>query len=351
MRRKPVIILITLALAFASCSMGTHDSITRETMVFSAVASHSNVKGIITTTNYPVDVPFIVEAVHYPEGIAQSAGSSYVSDETISYDAVHGVWRPEGDIFWPANGDVVFYAGSPILHQVRLTPDKGVVADWEINTLEDSHVDLCVAKTTEKCEDHPTVVPIVFSHALSQVCFKARCLQNYSTSQRVDDMVQADVITVVLDSVKVTDVLSKGHFTQSPFGWEVDPVHTAGYTVYSNPQGLELRCDRYDNPVLNYLNTVLMIPQVLSGDARIEEWHHCVVRSSVTNVNTGEIVSDVTYPVSGHSSIPIRLCGEKWNPDYKYTYRIAVGLQSENTVISLAVTDWTETKEIILGDE
>ena len=345
MGKRQAIILISAAVALASCTVNTRYPVAQQRVVFSAVASHT--RGIISTTNYPVTVPFVVEAVHHPAG--SGATNSLMSGLKVEYDYENGWWQTEDELFWPQDGEVVFYAGSPVIPQVSVNPEKGVEADWSIYTLDEAQVDLCIAKTTVRCAEHSALVPIVFNHALTQVCVKARTLRHYSTSQRVDNIVQADIITVVLDSVKITGVISEGHYTQNPQNWVTDPAKTAEYTIYSSQNGLELGCDRYDNPVLNYLNSVLLIPQILPDEARIEEWHHCVVRSSVTDVTTGTIISDVTYSIPGFATLPIRNCCHKWIPDYKYTFRVAVGM--EESTLNLAVTDWIETREIILGDE
>ena len=75
------------------------------------------------------------------------------------------------------------------------------------------------------------------------------------------------------------------------------------------------------------------------------------VRSSVTDLTTGEIISDQTYNIPKTSSRPLTKVCDRWKMDYKYTFRIAVGQEEDDTELTLAVTDWTETKEIILGDE
>lgn len=334
-------LLVSSALALASCTVNISDPAETEAMVFSAVASHST-RGIIATTNYPVDEPFMVEAVH--------SGKPFMSGEKVQYDSAQGIWKTEEDFMWPLNGTIVFYAASPILPQISISPEKGVEADWSITTDAEAETDLCFALAEEPCKSHTAVVPIVFSHALSQICFKARSQRHYSSSQTAGNLIQANVITIILDSVKIGGIISEGHFTQNPYWWETDSSKTADYTIYSDKEGQILRVDRYDNPILSHLKTMLLIPQTLPKSAYIEEWHHGTVRTSITDKSTGNIVKDTTYVIPKHERIPLAKYCEKWVPDYKFTFRIAVGLE-ENTVISTAVTDWTETKEIILGDE
>ena len=74
-----------------------------------------------------------------------------------------------------------------------------------------------------------------------------------------------------------------------------------------------------------------------------------VVRTSITDSNTKEIVSDMTYTVPGNSILSIADVCKEWLMDFKYTFRVSVGV--ENAYMAAAVTDWTETKEIIIGDE
>ena len=86
------------AIALASCSKSIPGPAykAKELMVFSAVASHS-VKSIITTTNYPLDEPFIVEAVHYPDGNTDSADSVFFKHETVRYSFEESLWKSDGE--------------------------------------------------------------------------------------------------------------------------------------------------------------------------------------------------------------------------------------------------------------
>ena len=319
-------------------------------MVFSAVASHS-MKSIITTTNYPLDEPFIVQAVYYPDGNDGSEGEMFMNRETVRYFYEDALWKSDGQYYWPQQGKMVFHAGSPILPQVSISPERGVETDWSIPTEAETETDLCFARTIENCSVHSSMVPMVFNHALSQICFKARTVKNYSSSYTEGNYIQANVIRVVLDSVKIHGIASEGHFTQRPRGWDLNPSVTSDYTVFRSSTGLELKCDRYDNPELNQIGTMLMIPQPLTEDALLEEWHHAEVRTTVTDSNTGEVLQENKYTVPRHSVIPIRNHCERWIMDFKYTLRLSVGINDDKSTLAVAVTDWTETKEIILGDE
>ena len=355
---KELSVISLLALALVSCTRSTAYTPDPDIMQFSAVASHTDASassahqlksGIITTTNYPVDVPFVVEAVLFDPAQGVDSGSSFMSSEKLSYSSEEGKWKPEEEHFWPEKGNLLFYAGSPILPNVSVGVGNGVTADWSIPTEADTQVDLCFAKVIERCESHSTAVPFVFRHALTQVCIKARTLKQYSYSRSENNYIQSNVIKVVLDSVKIGGILSKGHFTQEPAKWVVDNDSAIQYPVFCSESGLELGCNRYDSPVLNELTKMLLLPQTLSPDAAITEWHHIVIRSSITDTTTGEILSDETYTLPKSSVLPLKKICDRWVMDYKYTFRIAVGL--EDSEITVAVTDWTETKEIVLGDE
>ena len=76
-----------MVLVLASCTSNISDPIPQDKMVFSAVASHSVAlqrKSIITTTNYPLDEPFVVEAVHYPNGDESAKGETFMANEPIA---------------------------------------------------------------------------------------------------------------------------------------------------------------------------------------------------------------------------------------------------------------------------
>ena len=234
---------ILLVLALASCVKNTMDPVAPEPMVFSAVASHST-KGIITTTNYPIDEPFVVEAVHYDDDTGFSGGDVFMTRETVQYDMGKGIWKTKDDYFWPLDGKLRFYAGSPVIPEVSVTRENGVTASWDIPSGEYTQTDLCFAEVEENCSSHSASVPIIFSHALSQVCIKARTIKHYSYSRSVDNLIQANIITVVLDSVKIGGIISKGRFTQNPLGWTLDGGQKSEYTVFSSKKGQELGCDR-----------------------------------------------------------------------------------------------------------
>ena len=348
MGKRFAIVLMSLALLMASCTVNTRYPIPGDRIVFSAVASHTETKCIIGTTYYPTDLPFVVEAVHYPEGIENDWDNVYMSGAKVLYDTENAWWQPEDEFLWPREGDVVFYAASPDIPRIHISPEKGVEADWSIHSFEEAQVDLCYAKATESCNMHPALIPIVFDHALTQVCIKVRPLKQYSSVLVSDNLLQTDEITVVLDSVKITGILSEGHFTQEPFKW-VNYTSVSDYTIFNDPAGLILECDNQNAPILTPLKPLLLIPQLLPENARIEEWHHTVVHSRLTDMTDGSIIGDTSYEVPGEASIPIWTCCQKWLADYKYTFRLAVGLE-ESSVLSLAVTDWIETREIILDE-
>ena len=270
--------------------------------------------------------------------------------QKVSFDPQAGVWRPQSDYFWPETGQIVFYAASPDLPNISIDSETGVQADWKIADEADATVDLCFAETTEDCALHPVAVPIVFYHALSQVCFKARTTKEYSYSIKENNSIQANSIKVILDSVRLNGVICAGHFNQKPLSWTYDnPASTADYEVFNSKEGIELPTDRYETPILFVLNNMLLIPQAIPQTAAIEEWHHILIRSTVTDTTTGKISSDITYTIPKYSSIPLAQYCRRLELDQKYTFRLAVGM--DDSRIYLAVTDWTETREIIIGDE
>lgn len=347
--RKRLYILTIAVLALASCMKNIPDAEGNQPMAFSAVASHTT-KGIIATTSYPLDVPFVVESVHIYGDKDGLESASFMKRERISFDSGAGVWRPQIDHFWPETGRILFFAATPDLPDVVIDAENGVQADWKIANEADATVDLCFAETTEDCAVHPVAVPIVFRHALSQVCFKARTTKEYSYSLKENNSIQANSIKVILDSVRLHGFISAGHFTQKPRSWTYDsPEPTADYEVFKSKEGIELITDRYETPVLAVLNTMLFIPQTIPDTATLEEWHHILIRSTVTDTSTGKISSDITYTIPKYSSIPLSQHCRKLEMDQKYTFRLAVGM--DDTKIFTAVTDWTETREIIIGDE
>ena len=346
MDQKLPVILSVMAAALTSCTQIIQQPEAQE-LVFSAVASHS-AKSIISTTNYPLDEPFAVEAVYYPEE-EDATSSIFMARETVQYSSGKAVWKTRNQYYWPKNGTLLFYAGSPIVPQVSVSADKGVEADWTAVTPEQTQTDLCFAKVTERCKAHSSAVPIVFSHALSQICFKARSLANYSSSSQDGQFVQTNEIKILLDSVKLSGLAARGHFTQVPLQWTIDSSHKAEYLVFRSSKGAELGMGSNDTPLLYTLNTLLLLPQSLGKDAQLMEWHRVAVHSSITDTGTGQTVSEQSYTLSQSSVIPLSPYCPNWLMDFKYTFRLALGM--EETEMTTAITDWTEPNEIIIGDE
>lgn len=345
---KRLAVILVFALALASCTMNTRYSMPGDRMVFTAVASHS--RCIIGTTYYPTNIPFVVEAVHYPNGIDNDWENVYFAETTVEYDKENAWWQSEDEFYWPQEGAVVFYAASPAVPQISISPDKGLETDWSIRSYDETQTDLCYAKTVEQCNRHSALIPIVFSHALTQVCVKVRPLKQYSKMLISDNLLQTDEITVVLDSLKINGVLCEGRFTQESAEWTTRPGIKSDYTVFNEPAGLALECDYQNSPVLTPLKPLLLIPQLLPADSSIEEWHHIVVHSYLKDITTGKILSDLSYSLPVTSSFLIWSCCQKWLPNYKYTFRLTLGMEAEDSALSLAVTDWVENSEIILDE-
>jgi len=313
--------------------------------VFSAVASHST-KGIINTTTYPVDKPFAVKAVHSVKG---EPSRTFMKDVQVAYDAQSGCWKTEASYLWPYKGTLRFYAVSPIVDAFCPETDKGINIQWSIPTEAETQTDLCFAEVSERCTRHSAIVPVVFSHALSQICIKARTLKQYTSTQKEGDIVEENEVSVILDSVLLKGIISKGCFNQETPAWTTDADATTDYWIYKSTEGLPLGCDKNNVPVLTRIATMLFIPQQLGSEACIQEWHHVHIHTVQKNTSTGEILEDVSYNIPKSSPVRLDKACKQWKMDYKYTFRIAVGM--EDPELSAAVTDWTENKEIILGDE
>jgi len=346
MKQVPTYLALMTLLAL-SCTKNENLGRIPEDLVFSAVASHTT-KAIINTTSYPTGEPFAVQAVFAPDGVSVSEGTTYMDGETVHYESSSDSWRTQENYLWPFEGTMRFFAYSPISGEATLDNQSGVTLPWRIRSYAESQVDLCHATAIERCLGHSKTVPLVFSHALSQVCFKVQPLKYYSSVYQEDDLIQSNIITVVLDSLKIGGIVSEGVFVQNPAEWTLDPDSATEFTLYKKEGGLALECDKYDNPVLTEISTMLMIPQTLSRETLLEEWHHVHVRTSVTNKVSKEVVSDIEYDIVKSEKICLRDHCRSWDMDNKYTFRVSLGL--DPAVVSVAWTDWTESKEIVVED-
>jgi len=334
--------IMALLLA-AACTHGEGDEAQPQNLVFTAVASHTS-KSIITTTTYPQDRPFRVDALYSRgDAYASEVSSYFFHDEVVRYEADVNCWRTVEDYLWPENGILEFFAFSPCSLEATIDNKGGVVADFAINNLEDAQIDFCHAHSFESCSQHPASVPIVFNHALTQLCFKVKMVRNHSSHVEVDDLVQDNEVTIALDSMRIRNVLTEGHFTQIPLQWTVDEESVKDFWLHKGPSVL-LGYDSLGLPAASELATVLAIPQEINDNMILDEWHTVHVKSTLYDKSTEE-TSVTEYDVKRSSSLYVRDVCRSWDIENKYTFRYVVGVNPGDENMSVAVTDWTETKE------
>ena len=319
----------------------------RRNIEFTAVVSHTT-KSIIATTSYPQDRPFVVDALLSQSGTSGEPASYLFRAETASYDSDMASWKTAEDYRWPESGILEFYAYSPASQEATIDSENGVVADIAIKDMEDAQNDFCYAYSSEHCSGHPVTVPLVFSHALTQVAFKVKLQRNYESRVDTGDLLQENAFTVSLDSMRVRGLLTEGHFVQTPFSWTPVEGSYRDFWLYRGDP-IVMGYDSLGLPASSYVATILAIPQELSDRAILDEWHTVRVHSTLTNRLTGDVtVTEYELPLS--ASKPLLSVSRRWIAENKYTYLFTLGLSKETGQLAATRTDWTESKEKFIDE-
>ncbi|MBQ3983984.1 MAG: fimbrillin family protein, partial [Bacteroidales bacterium] len=213
-------IILAAAAVTASCTKNTVDLPYGGAISFAPVAEKST-KAIIEGTTYPDGESFKVSAYH-------GGTDPYFVNLTADYSLTQNgtkLWETSSAQYWPLAGSLTFNAYSPSSASGVTITSAGVTAtDYTIQTSAQMTTDLCYASATvADCANHPESVPLVFSHALSQVVFRVKAASYYANT------------TLTLNSLSIAGIYSVGDFTGS--AWEnQDTEYT--YNLSSTPTNL-----------------------------------------------------------------------------------------------------------------
>lgn len=237
--------------------------------------------------------------------------------------------------FWPASGDLNFYAYTPNSTNMTITnplnrTDTGYPAfDYTVNDTIASQEDMLVA-TIESLNNIGGSVNFQFKHAMTQVGFAARTAGDY----------RSQGVAIKLDSIAISGIINSGSFSYDRFVHNPD---STWWTVGSNrtsyvPSIFRDTVPFYTNPttylVVNGGNQYLMaIPQSFANTNAKLDIYYKVLYSDGTPTRT--FLKEL--PLNGTPS---------WKPGLAIYYTIIISLQ--NITFNPVVNEWNDSFEHIL---
>ncbi|MBP5488305.1 MAG: fimbrillin family protein [Bacteroidales bacterium] len=297
------------AVISAACVKTENDG--NNVISFAPVASKAT-RAIIDGTTYPTGESFVVSAY--------VGTTAYFENHTASYSSTPQLWETSTVEYWPLGGSLTFIAYSPAsVGGLSIDATNGVtVSDYTIQSAEAMTTDLLYATyTVADCSAHPASVPLTFSHALSQIVFKVKAADYYST--------QGNAISLAMSSLSLSGILSVGDFADG--SWDnQETAHT--YALRSTPISLTYN---NQNAVTADVCAYLFLPQTLAADASLH------VGYSITQTISGTDYTVDNPPVS----IPLGTTTiSEWEPGKKYIYTISIGL--DNLIeFTATANEWT----------
>lgn len=321
--KKRLVKYVIAAVAVLAASACTKTELREERRAISyAPVAAKPTKAIIEGTTYPTSESFIVSA--YLNGTA-----AYFENLTAGYSSTLGYWETSTAEYWPLGGSLTFNAYSPASASGLSIGTNGVTAtDYTIQTSTQMTTDICYASATvADCANHPAYVPLVFSHALSQVVFRVKAADYYTTA--------SNDVALALTSLGLSGINSVGDFANGTWSNQETPFT---YTIKSNSDSpTVLTYDSVANtPETIELGSYLLLPQTLPVTARL---------------NVGyRIAQTMGYLDNPPVSIPLGATIAAWEPGKKYIYTLNIGM---NDVITFTVSTvgWQDANDNIIVEE
>ena len=358
MKTNQLILATAAVLALAACNkdeFAPRNSSTDE-IGFNAVTAKATKANdaIITGTTYATDNSFKVwgwqsEAGDFSEFSTDDA-SNFMSDLTISWtggrDSRAEAWRNAANYYyWPFTGKIRFLAVHPStvapsttgLDATNLKP-QATFADYTISDANKT-VDLMLANN--EGSRRADALPMVFSHALSQIQFRARTNEDYSGD-----------VTFTLNSVTINNIDLSGDlaYANSAFTWSDNAAQTENWAYYATP--MEVAYAANDAAAALYGAANVMIPQNANSDnpatADVLEGTTITISYTMEQTNSAAITGTVTVAApwtkvkEGDTSYDPAGAIAAWEPGKKYNYTLNFKLNE--ILFDPTVTDWVEVE-------
>lgn len=328
------LILATALVALASCNkeevINTDVNLESNEIGFRAVASMATKANdaIVSGTTYATDNTFQVwgwqsEAGDFSE-FADDDASNFMSNLTISYcggpSSRTNAWRNSAHYYyWPFTGKIGFLA----IHPSTVAPTttgwdatndkaKATVADYTIAAANKT-TDLMFAYAAGS--RRTDALPIVFKHALSQILFKIKTEDDYTSD-----------VTFKVNSIKINNIDLSGDvaYANETITWSDNTAQTESWTYYATTQEAV-------KTVADYGVANVMIPQAANAYVAdpLNVGTTLTINYTMKQYNSDEITGDVTVNAA-----------QLWEVGKKYVYTINFKLNE--ILFNPSVTDWVE---------
>lgn len=243
-------------------------------------------------------------------------------------------WQYSPLKYWQTGSDYDFYAFYPYgqTHSFDQTGKLFTVTDFVVADAKDAQVDVMIAQ-----KNKPTpfnTVDFVFNHLLSNVNFYFGSVANFDFT---------GISSIEVKSFDVTDLYNKGTYTQT--GWAATTNQAEG--AWGNQSGT------YDFPavstgsvaansdVVTLANDLLLLPQTISGDARIKLTYVIKYADGTSSeFNKGVRLADI-YGTLRSNGTKAKI--DKWDPNFIYNYTLAVNPAASNVIAGDADYDGSLT--------
>ena len=311
---KYVIAAVAVLAASACTKMELQQE--RQAISFAPVAAKPT-KAIIEGTTYPTSESFAVSAYHN--------GTATYFEDIAGYNSTLALWETASSQYWPLGGSLTFNAYSPASAEASASENaddlsidaNGVTAtNYTIQTPKQMEMDFCYATATvANCASHPDAVSLVFNHALSQVVFRVKAADYYSSS-----------ISLSLLSLSLSGVNNVGDFAYGTWSNLKTPdPYTIKFTDENNPPTVLTYDSMANTPETIELGSYLFLPQTLAS----------------ARLNVGyRIAQTMGYLENPPVSIPLGATIAAWEPGKKYIYTLNIGMDTINFTATAA--NWNE---------
>lgn len=320
--RKRAIYLFLAAAALATGCVKWEGGIVNNSISFSPVASKTT-RSIIDGTTYPTSESFAVSAFH-------DGTDAYFENLTATYSSSLTLWATDEDQFWPLSGSLSFIAYSPASASAEIDATAGVTAtSYTIQTAAQMTTDFCYASASvADCAAHPEYVPLNFSHALSQIVFRVKAADYYSTA--------SNTVTLTLNSLSLSGIYAKGDFA--------DEEWSNQNTEYDYPLSSAVTPLTYDGsnkPETIDVCSFLFIPQTLGPNATLSVGFGVI--QNIAGVENSLEQPPMNIPMTTGTVT-------EWQPGKKYIYTLNIGMD-KNVKISASTVGWTDRPYEIIVEE
>ncbi len=247
-----------------------------------------------------------------------------------------GKWSYTPKKYWSNGSAYDFYAIFPydaVNNSFDNTDRKFSVNDFTVADVTDDQVDLMIAQRIENRISQNTV-NFEFNHILSNVNFYIKAATTFDTE---------GIGSIKVLEFDVTGLYSKGSFAQS--GWNGSNVFEGTWTadnasVYNMPQVTNV-VYTVGNPREPLVEDLLLLPQTINDNAEV------YVRYMLNYADGAQTIFKRTVGLNkimgAKKSTPeAKITLNKWDPNYRYNYTIALDPSKNENAGDTIPTDPTD---------